>query len=61
MFEFLFITVAISLKQTWTEVFSYELCELFKNTFFYRAPLMAAYESNEQQQLFDGLLTVAKK
>ena len=39
------------LKQTPTQVFSYDICELFKNTFFYRTSPVAASENNEQQQL----------
>ena len=35
------------------QMFSYEICEL-KNTFFYRTPLVAASENNEQQQLSEG-------
>ena len=53
MLEFLFHKVA-DLKQTPTQMLSYEICELFKNTFFYRAPLVAASENNEQQQLSEG-------
>ena len=30
------------LKETRTQVFSCEYCETFKNSFFYRTPLMAA-------------------
>ena len=29
-------------KETLTQVFSCEFCEISKNTFFYRTPLMAA-------------------
>ena len=35
-------------------MFSYEICELFKNTFLYRTPPVAASENNEQQQLSEG-------
>ena len=37
-----------------TQVFSYDICELLKNTFFYRTPPVAASENNEQQQLSEG-------
>ena len=33
------------LKETLTQVFSYEFCEIFKNTFFDITPLVAASES----------------
>ena len=29
-------------KETLAQVFSYEICELFKNTYFYKIPLVAA-------------------
>ena len=32
----------ITKKETLTQVFSCELCEILKNTFFYRTPLVAA-------------------
>ena len=32
-------------KETLTQVFSYEFCEIFKNTCFDRTPLVAAFES----------------
>ena len=32
------------LKKTPTQVFSCEICEIFKNTFFYRTPPAAASE-----------------
>ena len=32
-------------KETLTQVFAYEFCEIFKNTFFDRTPLVAASES----------------
>ena len=31
-------------KETLTQMFFCEFCEIFKITFFYRAPLVAAYE-----------------
>ena len=34
--------------------FSFEICELFKNTFFYRTPPVAASENNGQQKLYEG-------
>ena len=39
---------------TSTQVVSYEICELFKNTFFPRTPPVAASENHEQQQLSEG-------
>ena len=41
-------------KLTPTQVFSYDICKLLKNTFFYRTPPVAASENNEQQQLSEG-------
>ena len=35
-------------KEALTQVFSCEFCEVFKNTFFYRAPPVAASECNEE-------------
>ena len=35
-------------------MFSYEICDLFKNTFFHRTPPVTASENNEQQQLSEG-------
>ena len=32
----------ILFKETLAQVFSYEFCEIFKNTFFHRTPLVAA-------------------
>ena len=32
-------------------MFSYEICELYKNTFFYRTFPVATSENNKQQQL----------
>ena len=29
-------------KETLAQVFSFEFCEIFKNTYFYRTPLMTA-------------------
>ena len=31
-------------KETPTQVFSYEICEIFNNTFFYKTPPVAASE-----------------
>ena len=31
-------------KETLAQVFSCEFCEIYKNTFFYRIPLVAAFE-----------------
>ena len=31
-------------KETSTQVFFFEYCKIFKNSFFYRKPLMAAFE-----------------
>ena len=30
-------------KETLTQVFSYKICEIFKNTFYYRTPSVAAF------------------
>ena len=35
-------------------MFSYEICELFKNILIYRTPPVAASENDEQQQLSEG-------
>ena len=35
-------------------MFSYEICELFKDTFFHRTLLETTSENNKQQQLFEG-------
>ena len=35
---------SLFLLKTPTQVFSYEICEIFKNTFFYRIPPVAAFE-----------------
>ena len=37
-------------------MFFYEICELFKNTFFYRTPPVVTSENNEQQQLSEGFV-----
>ena len=42
-------------KQTPTQVFSYEISKLAKNTFFCRTSPVAASEKNEQQQLFESV------
>ena len=42
-------------------MFSYEICELFKNTFFYRTCLVAAYENNGQQQLSESSANICYK
>ena len=44
-----------------TGVFSCEIWELFKNTFFYRTPPVAASENNEQQQLSEGFANIYYK
>ena len=41
-------------------MFSYKIYELFKNTYFYKTPPLAAPENNEQQQLLRVLPIVAK-
>ena len=41
--------------------FSYEICEPFKNTFFYRTPPAAAPENNEHQQLSEGFANICYK
>ena len=43
-------------KLTLTQVFSYEFCEIFKNTFFDRTPLVTASKSGHwfvKQELFE--------
>ena len=42
-------------------MFSCKICELFKNTFFYRTPPVAASENNEQQQLSEGFANICHK
>ena len=37
------------------------MCELFKNTFFYRTFPVAASENNEQQQLSEGFANICYK
>ena len=44
-----------------TQIFSYDICELLKNTFFYRIPPVAASENNEQQQLSEGFANSCNK
>ena len=39
-------------------MFPYEICELFKNNFFYRTFPVAASENNEQQQLSEGFANI---
>ena len=34
-------------KETPAQVFSYEFCEIFKNTYFYRAPMLAASQLSQ--------------
>ena len=41
---------------TSAQVFPYEICKLFKNIFFCRAPAAAPSENNEQQQFSESLL-----
>ena len=42
-------------------MFSYEICELFKYTFFCRTPPVAASENNEQQQLSEVFINIYYK
>ena len=42
-------------------MYSYEICELFKNTFFHRTPLVVASENNEQQQLSEVFANICYK
>ena len=42
-------------------MFSYEICELFKSTIFYRTFPVAASENNEQQQLSEGFTNLCYK
>ena len=44
-----------------TQVFPYVIYELFKNTFFYRTPPVAASENNEQLQLSEGFVNSCYK
>ena len=39
-------------------MFSYEISELFQNTFSHRTPQVAASENNEQQQLSEGFVDI---
>ena len=39
-------------KETPTRVFSCEFCEIFKSTFFYMAPLVAASEKISVEEIF---------
>ena len=45
---------ATLLKLILKQVFSYDICELLKNAFFYRTPPMVASENNKQHQLSEG-------
>ena len=42
-------------------MFSYDICELFKNTFFYGTLAVAASENNEQQQSSEGFANICYK
>ena len=42
---------ATLLKRDLTQVFACKICEIFKNTFFYRTPSMVASEKAEHQVL----------
>ena len=44
-----------------TQVFSYEICKLFKTTFFYRTFPVAASENNEKQKLSEGFANICYK
>ena len=52
-------------KETLAQVFSCEFCEVFKNTFFYRTPLVAASENYTfmiiSPSSFGSVLTVRKR
>ena len=48
-------------KQTPTQVFSHEICKLFKNIFYYRTFPVAASENNEQQQLSECFANICYK
>ena len=39
------------LKETLTQVFSWECCEIFKNSFFYRTPTVAAFSFQNHPDL----------
>ena len=47
MRESLFNKVAIYLKETPTQVFPCEICEIFKNNFFHRTSPVAAFVFSE--------------
>ena len=44
-------------KESPAQVFSCEICEIFKNTFFYRTPLVAASEMIPDCEFFSFTIT----
>ena len=50
-----------TLLKTYSQAFSYEICELFKNTYFYRTPAVAASKNSEQPQLPEGVANSSYK
>ena len=42
-------------KETLAQMFSCEFCEIFKNTFFKRTPLVAAFNSFILNKKWDGI------
>ena len=56
----IFLTKLQALRSP-TQLFSYEICELFKNTFFYRTKPVAASKNNGQQQISEGFANICYK
>ena len=52
-------TCSIIKNETLTQVFSYEFCEISKNTFFYRIPPVAAFvlDQTEDRRSFPKLFS----
>ena len=46
-------------KETLAQLFSCEICEIFKNTFFYRTPLVAASEIIQNTKILHGGLVIS--
>ena len=42
-------------KETLAQVFSSEICEIFKNFFFYRTPPVAAFENKSHSDKFSHI------
>ena len=48
-------------KETLAQVFSFEFCEIFKNTFFYRKPLVAVFvQFCKKQSLLNNISRLGK-